>query len=156
MCVHECQSIKKGGKHSLKVYKNLEGTVNFLSPSFIISSNEASMICAGKLFHNGIVLAQKEYLWQLERVLIWRNLLEWFWHVLVVMGVRQSLQSVHTRSFTALYSSTTRDFALLTLNDSHPSSSNILPTLDVWWYRRRTNRADRRCIISTVWERSSV
>ena len=54
---YECQSIKKGGKHSLKVYKDLEGTVNFLSPSFIISSNGSSPMCAGKLFHNGIVLA---------------------------------------------------------------------------------------------------
>ena len=65
-------------------------------------------------------------------------------------GIRYLFAGMPTRSFDILYNMHSFASFLRSARDLQPNDWSILVTLDVLWWRCKTYRAARRCIISSL------
>ena len=68
----------------------------------------------------------------------------------VFEGIRYLFAGMPTRSFDILYNMHSFASFLRSARDLQPNDWSILVTLDVLWWRCKTYRAARRCIISSL------
>ena len=70
--------------------------------------------------------------------------------MIVFEGIRYLFAGMPIRSFDILYNMHSFASFLRSARDLQPNDWSILVTLDVLWWRCKTYRAARRCIISSL------